>query len=749
MKKLIALVLTVIILLSVLAGCGKTTTETSGPETDSPETEMPDDTPNTIYVAPEGNDAAVGSIDAPLATLDGARLKVRSLLPETKEPITVYFRGGDYYMTCSVVFDEKDAGNVTYKAFENEAVRFIGGVKIDPSKIAPADDPFKARLTDEGAKASLLMADLSSYVDTYPEIYTYGREANDAFYPVELYLGEDPVIPARWPNHEGREGNNYVSPDITRERIRHEDDSVTLYYGDEIADRIAGWSDESILSAYLYGTLQYSWITDIVGVVGFDRDDRSIQVTRGTNQFYKATGTGDRIAFLNIPEEIDVPGESYIDRETRIAYFLPTADFDPDNVYLSTLTGNMITLENASFLTFSGLEFVYTRGTPVGASGGSDLTFENCRFAHTSARAADFVWTDRVRLDGCEIADTANGALLLFGGDRNTLTSSGSVIENCVIHDFNRSGLTYDPDVEKIIPLYTATAYTPAIYAAAVGLAIRHNLFYGAVHQVIAVESNDVLIEYNEIHDAVLECSDMGAIYFGRNPTLLGTVIRYNYFHDIGNQYAGAGQFGIYIDDGSMGAEIIGNLFSSIHDAAVMHHGAQFSLVSNNVFVDTPRGFRFVEWAGTAGIKQGDWVLFLYNAGQHGIDAVQKMQSVDFDSDAWRTHYSGTRWEKLYDFVDSERIAEYTALSEDELTRKCRAIAPWKTNEASGNLFVAVNEPHAGDQVDWHDNFESADLSLFVNATNDNYTLTEAGLALIRESCPDFDPLPFSEIGPR
>ncbi|MBR2035365.1 MAG: pectate lyase, partial [Prevotella sp.] len=49
-----------------------------------------------IYVAPDGDDSASGSINAPMATLPAAYKKVVS-------GDTVYFRGGTYYVTDSQV----------------------------------------------------------------------------------------------------------------------------------------------------------------------------------------------------------------------------------------------------------------------------------------------------------------------------------------------------------------------------------------------------------------------------------------------------------------------------------------------------------------------------------------------------------------------------------------------------------------------------------------------------------------------
>ena len=49
-----------------------------------------------IYVAPDGNDNATGTIHNPLATLPAAYKKMAS-------GDTVYFRGGTYYVTDSQV----------------------------------------------------------------------------------------------------------------------------------------------------------------------------------------------------------------------------------------------------------------------------------------------------------------------------------------------------------------------------------------------------------------------------------------------------------------------------------------------------------------------------------------------------------------------------------------------------------------------------------------------------------------------
>ena len=63
-----------------------------------------------LYVSPQGDDRASGKADAPLASLEGARLAVRKLPRPLTEPVRVIFAAGTYRVTEAVAFDEKDSG---------------------------------------------------------------------------------------------------------------------------------------------------------------------------------------------------------------------------------------------------------------------------------------------------------------------------------------------------------------------------------------------------------------------------------------------------------------------------------------------------------------------------------------------------------------------------------------------------------------------------------------------------------------
>lgn len=135
-----------------LAATGKTptlvTTPTYTPSPSSPPSSSPGRTPTPtpiapsasplstteIYVSPSGNDANVGTISAPLATIQKAQEKVRILRLSSTGNIIVYLRGGTYALTAPLTFTAVDGGTnnvkVTYTSYPGESAIISGGKLI-------------------------------------------------------------------------------------------------------------------------------------------------------------------------------------------------------------------------------------------------------------------------------------------------------------------------------------------------------------------------------------------------------------------------------------------------------------------------------------------------------------------------------------------------------------------------------------------------------------------------------------------
>lgn len=95
-----------------------------------------------LYVATNGNDAWSGRLpepnasgtDGPFATLERARSAVREYKRRSQEPISVYIRGGVYYLRKPFTLGPEDSGTVdqpvTYCAYPDENVILSGGRRI-------------------------------------------------------------------------------------------------------------------------------------------------------------------------------------------------------------------------------------------------------------------------------------------------------------------------------------------------------------------------------------------------------------------------------------------------------------------------------------------------------------------------------------------------------------------------------------------------------------------------------------------
>ncbi|HAV64686.1 MAG TPA: hypothetical protein DCY13_20260, partial [Verrucomicrobiales bacterium] len=88
---------------------------------------------------------------------------------------------------------------------------------------------------------------------------------------------------------------------------------------------------------------------------------------------------GQRFHFLNVLEELDQPGEWFLDRARGILYFWPPGPLASDNVVLSLLDQPLIRLGDASHVVIQGLELTATRGNGVEISGGTNVRIQGCR----------------------------------------------------------------------------------------------------------------------------------------------------------------------------------------------------------------------------------------------------------------------------------------------------------------------------------------------------------------------------------
>ena len=279
---------------------------------------------------------------------------------------------------------------------------------------------------------------------------------------------------------------------------------------------------------------------------------------------------------FNLLEEIDEPGDYYLDRDTGMLYFYPPSDPNQATVEMGMLAAPMITLDGVSDVRLEGLTLNLGRDNGVVMWDCQRCLVAGCTVSRMAANGILIHGAAANGILSCDIHTIGRRATEVIGGGRETLTPGRHFVENCRIYDFGRIDRTY----------------TPAIQLEVVGNRVAHNLMYDCPSSAMRIEVNDHLIEYNEVHSAVRESDDQGAMELFMNATYRGVVFRYNHFHDMGktgSETAVHGQAAIRLDDAISDMHIYGNLFvrcASGGFGAVQINGDRDNLIDNNLFVD-------------------------------------------------------------------------------------------------------------------------------------------------------------------
>jgi len=99
--------------------------------------------PVEFYVARNGDDGDPGTMEAPFATLEGARDAIQTLKQGELPPggVTVRLRGGTYMLDDSFRLSAEDSGTpearITYCAHDGEAVWLVGGRELKAESFVP------------------------------------------------------------------------------------------------------------------------------------------------------------------------------------------------------------------------------------------------------------------------------------------------------------------------------------------------------------------------------------------------------------------------------------------------------------------------------------------------------------------------------------------------------------------------------------------------------------------------------------
>jgi C1A family cysteine protease len=654
------------------------------------------------YVATDGDDANPGTIDEPFATIEHARDALSGIYAMGTEPtdgITVWLRGGRYELADSITFGEADAGTadapITYRGYPGEEVRLTGGKLLESSWFSPVTgaDPVWPRL-DATAQGAVYQADLSANgITDFGTLNQRGFGKAGVLGALELFAADAPQQIARWPNGEGFSNIGTVL-------------STTQFT--YTGTRPERWTQAE--EPWAHGYWYQDWADEHIGIGSIDTAGQTIALAGEHNYGLKA---GQPYYVYNLLEEIDLPGEWYLNRTTGILYYWPASPLGNDTLEVSLLETPLLHVTGASHLRFADLVLECTRGELVRIGGGQDNRVEHCTLRNCGTNAAVVYGTDN-GLDACTITETGAGGATINGGDRKTLTDAGNFVTNCDIDHFGRWCWTY----------------APAVRPTGCGLVVEHNHIWHAPHTAILFNGNHISVKYNHIHDVCRFSADAGSIYTGRDWGDRGNEVSYNFIHHIDSTFDGYGVHGIYLDDMSSGITVHGNILYEISGYGVQHGGGRDDLITNNVFKNCGYGDR-------ADCRGMNWAYSNINArAQDSWDLLNKLRPLDYQSAIWAAAFPECAaipndYDLAYDKANGWLTPGGSILERNVYCNLTNGIQ--YSNDGAFAYYASIA-----------DNVEVCD-SLFVDESALNMTIAPDSAALLVDG---FEDIPFSQIGP-
>ncbi len=428
----------------------------------------------------------------------------------------------------------------------------------------------------------IVQIDLTDYGYTVQQIRDKLNEKNYRFAAVTFTVDGEYQTIARFPNEdwlniEERSTmiDKYGNPTMVTDNEGGEYQAVTMQieFGEEHIDRVNSW--HSIKYARAAGHYNVLWVSDNTKINSFVPGDDLMIVDY--NGGYSPE-VGGLLYWYNIPEELDIPGEYYID-ENAILYYYPKDGFE-DAVISMPLSDGLMTIDGADHLTLERIHFTSSIGNGITASGTDYLTIVDCEISSIAGEDAISAKGNNIQIKGNHIHDCSKGAVSINTGDLATLTEGNSIVYNNHIHDW---GIFYYP-------------YADAVSGGGCGLTISHNEIHSSNASGTSCGGAKIIIEYNEVYDLLRTSDDIGAVDnsgWGENIT------RYNYIHDVGATGAAGtvenlndmGSAAIYWDNGGSNATAYGNVIEKINGNGIIINGGRNCSVYKNLIIDCDRWY--------------------------------------------------------------------------------------------------------------------------------------------------------------
>ena len=414
-----------------------------------------------LYVSNSGSDQASGTLERPLKTLEGARDVLRQRRGQKLEPSTIYVREGVYSLRRMLELDERDSALV-FRGYQKGKPVLNGclpihGVSLYTRKVLKAD--------------TWSQGFTSCY---FRDLYFHGRRQTLARYP-----NLDPENPC----HGGWASVDAPQPEPEKGKLLLNDKSSDAHTG--------AHPEEGELCVFPH----HNYWNRIMAIRSIDAARRMIELAQGRWEDWEEMRPGDRYFAQNLLEELDAPGEWYLDKRTGTLYFWPPEPLKDEPVYAPVLESLVGLSRDARDIVFHGFVFEGAEGVGIRMTDTERCLMEASVIRNVGSANTSGDWDGAgVFIDGgtnngvrgCDIYAVGSHGILLRGGDGLTLTPAHQFAENNYIHHV---GVYYKQGV--------------GISITGCGNRASLNLIHDGPRMGILFEGNLNVIEYNHMRNNV------------------------------------------------------------------------------------------------------------------------------------------------------------------------------------------------------------------------------------------------------
>jgi hypothetical protein len=564
----------------------------------------------TFYVSSSGNEDSPGTLSLPFASLGRALQAVRQL-PSRTVPVKVLVREGTYYLKGPLIFGTEDSGSkkapVVFGAYPGEHVTISGGRRL-ACNWSPYQNGVMMTPVPQGLHFTQLFINGKRQIRARYPNYNPSDPGKSGYVFAAGSIAPGAVNPYAGPNEDMT-----FSTEAPR-GIRFDASTFTKKKWTNLQD-----AEIHIYQAAYWGNLQWR-------IKGIDFATQSIWFGDGGQQIGAKWSKNpailnehSRFFIENVFEELDAPGEWFLNKENSVLYYCPEQGTDLENALVEVpileraiqFTGSQD--DPVKYVSVQGFRFAHTvstylssyevpslsdwaihRGGAIFAEGTRSCSVQDCWFDAIGGNGI-FVndYNREFSVAGCKFTETGDSAICFVGDLEKTTGTQRAFPYECQASD----NLIHDCGV---FGKQTAGVYI----SRAKRITASHNLIYNMPRAAICLGDGTWgghVIEYNHTHDTVRETSDHGPfnawgrdrgwslaqshapytsdrsldVWEARVDAMEPVIVRNNFFDEKSG-------WGLDLDDGASNYEIYNNI--SVGGISMKLREGAYRKIYNNIW---------------------------------------------------------------------------------------------------------------------------------------------------------------------